>query len=298
MFDIIKWGEVFGLLAILFCALMISLSAPVNGRPLDDVVASGVLKIAVYEKFRPFSYRQDGELKGIDIELGRALAKDLGLKVEFMLFGADETMDDDLRNAIWKGRLIGGRSKTGLGSKDVADVMLHVPYDKEAKVRNPLVAFFGQYFTDGVSVLVDPERITNTTTLAPFVYEKIGVEIDTLADLYLSSAVGGRLRNKLTHFASFDAALDGFKKKEVAALMGTMSQIDWAQSIAGNGSKVVQPAMPGLQISEWHVGMAVKHDSRDLGYRLGDVITKMRGNGALESIFSGFNVRYNAKFLD
>jgi len=295
---VIRWGELFGALPIFFCALLLISPGGSHARPLDDVIASGVLKIAVYEKFRPFSYKENGELKGIDIAIGRALAKDLGVKPEFMVFAADENIDDDLRNAIWKGRLIGGRTSSGLGTKDVADVMLHVPYDTDTKVRNNLVVFFGQYFTEGVSVLVDPVRVPNTTTLAPFVYEKIGVEIDTLADLYLSSAVGGRLLNKLTHFASFDAAVDGFKKGDVAALMGTMSQIDWAQFYAGNGSKVVQPAMPGLQIREWHVGLAVKEDSRDLAYQLGDTITKMRGNGALKGIFAGFGVRYNAKFLD
>lgn len=285
-------------LTFIFAVIGLLVCGPALARPLDDVIDTGVLKIAIYENFRPFSFKENGELKGIDVEIGKAMAKELGVKPEFMLFGADEDVDDDLRNAIWKGRLIGERKTDELRNRVVADVMLHVPYDTDTKVRNPLVVFFGQYFTEGLSVVVDPEKIENATTLAPFIYEKMGVEIDTLADLYLSSAFGGRLLSKLTHFVTFDEAIEAFINKKVAGLMGTWSQIDWAQKKANNGSKIVQPAMPGLVISEWHVGMAVKHDSRDLGYALGDVISKMRGNGALKAIFSGYGVRYNAKFLN
>ncbi|MBL8286278.1 MAG: hypothetical protein JNL15_15570, partial [Acinetobacter johnsonii] len=61
---------------------------------LDAIRKSGRLSIAVYDDFPPYS--QAG--KGIDVDLGKALAEKLGLVPVIVEFKADENMNDDLRN--------------------------------------------------------------------------------------------------------------------------------------------------------------------------------------------------------
>ena len=258
-------------------------------RPLDDVTSSGYLRIAVYKEFEPFAFEQDGRLKGIDVEIGIALAKALNLKPRFMRLQADENVDDDLRNAVWKGHYLGG---------GVADVMMHVPVDPEVRRRNILVVIFGRYFTERMAIAADPAKVKNVITLSPFVDQKVGAEIDTLSSFYLASALSGQLRDNLVRFLSVAKAVEALKNREIAGFMATKSQADWAASVAGPPIHVVQPSMPGLMIKNWDIGVAVKHDSRDLGYALGDEISKLKISGQLKEIFGKYGVRYNAEFLD
>ncbi|HSF47431.1 MAG TPA: amino acid ABC transporter substrate-binding protein, partial [Burkholderiales bacterium] len=110
-------------LLFFFCA-----SAPAEG--LQAVRENGRLRVAVYKDFPPFS--ANGE--GIDVDLAAALAAKLGLKLELFWIQPDESVEDDLRNAVWKGHYLGG---------GVADVMLHAPVDPEYARRIEKVRLFG-----------------------------------------------------------------------------------------------------------------------------------------------------------
>jgi len=258
-------------------------------RPLDDVVESGYLRIAVYREFEPFAFENDGDLKGIDVDIGKAMAASLKVEPRFMLLMADENVDDDLRNAVWKGALLGG---------GVADVMLHVPVDPEVKLRNNLVVIFGRYYTEEMAIAANMSTVRNVVTMQPFLDEKIGAEVDTLADFYIATAFGGQLRSNLVHYISFAKAVEGLKNREVAGLMAPRSQVEWAANEIGSPIEVVQPSFPELSITHWDIGAAVKHDSRDLGYALGDVITELRQSGKMSEIFEKYGVKYNARFID
>ncbi|MBC7207285.1 MAG: ABC transporter substrate-binding protein, partial [Methyloversatilis sp.] len=77
-------------------------------RADDDAVwagiqKTGVLRVAFYKDFAPFS----NEGKGSDVDVAAALAARMGLKMSPMFFDADENMGDDLRNMVWKGHYMG-----------------------------------------------------------------------------------------------------------------------------------------------------------------------------------------------
>ena len=114
-------------LLALLCWLLCLPLAQAQVRPYDDIVASGVLKVAVYENFPPYSFQQDGQARGVDVDLANALAEALGLKAELIWVIPGEKLDDDLRNYIWKGHY--------LRPKLLADVMLRVPYDRDYTAR-------------------------------------------------------------------------------------------------------------------------------------------------------------------
>jgi hypothetical protein len=87
-------------------ALIVAATFPVSAASLDTVTDRGVLRFAVYRDFPPFSHRAGGTLEGADVDLAKAIGAKLGLGVEFMELTADENMDDDLRNAVWKGPIL------------------------------------------------------------------------------------------------------------------------------------------------------------------------------------------------
>ena len=57
----------------------------VEARSLDDIIASGTLRVGINPNFPNMSVRNDaGEWEGFDIEIGKALAEGLGVKPEWV----------------------------------------------------------------------------------------------------------------------------------------------------------------------------------------------------------------------
>lgn len=73
-------------------------SRPVRGRDFDDIIASGWIEFAIYDDFAPYSWLDKGQLRGTDIDVGRLIAKVLGIAARFSFVQADENLDADLQN--------------------------------------------------------------------------------------------------------------------------------------------------------------------------------------------------------
>lgn len=259
-------------------------SASALAVPLDDVVARGVLRIAVYRDFPPFSYREGGTLKGADVDLGKAIGEKLGLRVDFMELTADETMDDDLRNAVWKGPILGG---------GVADIMMHVPVNRSFAQRNDLVVIFGAYQRETYAVARDPARISETAGFPVFQTEKVGVELDTVPDFYLSGAFGGRLAANVVHYTNVGQAVAGLRAGAVAAVFAPLSELEGALGADRAKFPIGSMPAPNLAPAEWQIGLAVKHDARDLGYRVGDIVTELLESGKVAEIYGNHGLTHS-----
>ena len=80
---------------------------------------------------------------------------------------------------------------------------------------------------------------------------------------------------------------------EVGALLGSRAQAEWvAFSAPDIDSEVSKPPMPGIVRTGWPIGIAVKHDSRDLGYALGDVLTEMIESGDMKALYAKYGVEW------
>lgn len=238
------------------------MNTPAMARPLDDVRDSGAIRIAVYRDFAPFSEVRNGNFSGVDVDIGRAIAERLGLRPDFMAVTAGETVDDDLRNAVWQGHYLGG---------GVADVMLHVPVDRRFALRNRQVTLFGAYARMQLVQASDRRTEDGALDLADLDDEKVGVEIATLGDFYLVSAFNGRLRPNVVHYPSAIAGAEALRNGEVAVALASRAEME-----AGLGPDreafALQPvAIPG---ASWSIGAAVDEHSRDLGYAVGDILSE------------------------
>jgi ABC-type amino acid transport substrate-binding protein len=266
-------------------ALLMPVSAPAAAASLDTVTSRGVLRVAVYRDFAPFSHRDGGTLKGTDVDLAAAVADKMGLRVEFMELTADENMDDDLRNAVWKGSVVGG---------GVADVMMHVPVNRAFAQRNDLVVIFGAYQRETYAVARDPARVSDTAGFPVFQTEKVGVELDTVPDFYLSGAFGGRLAANVVHYPTVGQAVAGLRAGAVAAVFAPLSELEGALRSAGGDKFPIKPMpAPNLNPSEWSIGMAVKQDGHDLAYRVGDVMTELLESGTVKEIYARHGLTHN-----
>ena len=160
--------------AVFSALLLVGLASTVGARPLAAVQASGSLRVAVYRDFLPFVEGPRENLRGLDVDLAAAIAKRLGVKVEYMVVTAGDDVDADLRNAIWRGPVVGGA---------VADLMLHVPVDPRLASRNDKVVIFAPYYVERIAVVTDPAQTGGDTLLDAFGNHKVAVEGDSLVRL-------------------------------------------------------------------------------------------------------------------
>ena len=69
-----------------------------SGTPVADIIASGWIEFAIYDDFAPYSWLDKGQPRGTDIDVGRLIAKALGIAARFSFVQADENLDADLQN--------------------------------------------------------------------------------------------------------------------------------------------------------------------------------------------------------
>lgn len=260
-------------------ALLVAGLAPAAAEALEKVRARGSLRIAVYDDFEP--YHDDG--RGIDADLGRALAQRLGVRAELVSFDAGEDMRDDLRNMVWKGSYMGNA---------VCDVMLHVPVDEVLMKAAPQVRIFGPYHVEGLAVVRNLAQVPQVLGLDAYTRIATGVETGSLADDYLMSALGGRFRENLRHYRSLAEAVQGLREGEVQAVVGTQSQIEAALGGPSAEFPVAPFSGAGLSRREWPLGLAVRRDDADLAEALELALVALEAEGELERIFQRHGVRH------
>ncbi len=266
--------------------LGLAVAGGATARPLDDVVESGKITIFVYSDYAPYSWGEGANAEGIDVEIAHAIGEFLGVETELLIRGADENLDDDLRVNVWKGDLIHRRA---------ADVMLHVPYDREVDVRNELAVLTAPYFQEEMAIVVDVRELPDVETFGHFTSTPIAVELDTAGDFFLSNAFRGQLQESIHRGRTFDIAARSFIDGEVPALMGSRAQCEWvAKEAAARGieAAVLQPPMPGIVRTGWPIGIAVRHDSRDLGYAVGDALTELIDSGRMAELYASYGVEW------
>ena len=255
----------------------------VTGQSLDEIQARGWMVFGLYDDFAPYSWAEGGVPTGVDVEIAKLVADFIGVEARFLLHGADETVDDDLRNMVWKGHYIGGRT---------ANVMLRVPYNRELEVRNELVVLGGQYQNETVAIAYDAAFYEDGAPLpAYFRFDKVGVENDSIADFYLTGFARGQVAANIRRYPSPADAMAALKAGEVRAVMGARGQLEW---FADEGVGVHAPPLPGLAVGTWTVGMAVRHNWRALYYSVDDAIRAAVADGRMEKIYADHGLSWTA----
>ena len=244
---------------------------------VPETQTPGRLRVAVYADFPPYSAKG----KGIDIDLGKELARRMGMEPEVIEYTADEDMSDDLRNMVWKGHYLGTRP---------ADVMLHVPVDKYLADNNEQVRIFAPYHVESLAVARDPRRIPPVTgsaarALEAFTREKIGVETASLADDFLMSVMNGRLRENVMHFTTVAQAVQAMKQGQIGAVMAARTEVESAVG-TGTAYEISAVTMPELRIKGWALGLAVKAGNDPLAEALGKAMQEIDRDGTLAKIFT------------
>lgn len=254
----------------------------VVGQELDTILDQGHMLFAVYEDFPPYSWEEAGKPTGIDVDIARLIADDLGVKAHFNFVAAGENLDADLRNNVWKGALIGGR---------VANVMMRVPYNSAYKCRVEQVVFTGQYAAESIAIAYDAATYPEEKPVpAYFRFDPVGVENDSIADFYLTGFAGGQLASGIHRFPDTAAAMVALgEADEIKAVMGPLSQLEYGLS---DSVEIHQPPLAGFAVSRWTLGVGVNFRYRALAYRVDDAILAALTDGRIDQIYASYGATH------
>lgn len=281
------------LLTALFTGLLLCCQAHAEVRNYDEMIAAGELKVAVYKDFAPYSFEVDGQQKGVDVELARALANALGVRLELIWAPPGEKLDDDLRDYIWR--------SNPLRNQQLADLMMRVPYDQDyaqrrnelGELQNERVVMFGPYQLECWQVAHDRRRLESVASVAVFQQHPIGVEVDSVPSFYLTSVFNGMLSGKTRHYPNVQQAFAAMKAGEVDAVMAMRGEIDWQVHQAHDPEwGLAENAYPNMGRQRWEIGMAVHESNRQLAYALEEALEGLIRDGTLAGIYAAYGLRY------
>ena len=278
----------------LFClAFLSSLAAyPAGARPLDDVVASGTLRVAVYSDNKPFSALVNGKPAGIDVDLAEAIARKLKVGLDLRVVEAGEDVDGDFRLNLWKGDLAG---------TPLADLMLHVPSDRQLALRNEQIFLTAPYFEQHIAFAYRKSEIDGLQSLSDTEGHPIAAEAGGSADMLILLAEGGRYRDNVKHFRDFATAAAAFVTKQTPILAGTRAEIQAAlhdAKISPDDAPSVEIKAVGMMRNSWELAGATRSDSRDLAYAAGNAISELAKSGELKAICEKYGVVFAPPKLD
>jgi ABC-type amino acid transport substrate-binding protein len=265
--------------AALALAALALLALPAGARPLADVRQAGALRVAVYQDYKPYSWREDGKPVGIDVDIAHAVAESLGLRLDLFELRAGDDIEDDLRNGVWKGTVLGDAP---------ADAMLHMPYDKRIEDGNDRIALLAPYHIDGMAMVVDPAKQAAASDLSLLKTDKAAVAYGTIGDMILISVQDHALQPNVVHERNLEKAAGDFERGEVSAFYGEASA---AQAFARKGARPFAIVYPHTGMgADWPIGIAVKRDSRDTGAAVAAALDDMAASGRLKEIFGRYGV--------
>lgn len=256
-------------------------SRDIVGQELDQIVEQGHMLFAVYEDYPPYSWQEGSTAKGIDIDIARLIAADLGVEARFNFVAAGEDLEADLRFNLWKGALIGGR---------IANVMMRVPWDPTFACRVEQVVFTGQYGGEAIAIAYREDAYPDEKPVpAYFRFDTVAVENDSVADFYLSNFAGGQLAANIRRYPSMQDAMSALSEGETMAAMGPRGQLEHGLQ---DGLGVHEPHLAGFAISEWTIGVGVNFRYRPLSYAVDDAIRYALEDGRVEAIYQAYGVTF------
>jgi ABC-type amino acid transport substrate-binding protein len=242
-----------------------------------SIRAAGMLKVAVYKDFAPFSSKG----RGIDIELAKALAAKLGLKLSLLPFPAGDELSEDLRNMVWKGHYLG---------YGPADVMLHVPVDRHLMSDNPQVTIFAPYHVETVRLVRSARSVPRFDGIDSLAGKRIGVEQVSIAGMVMLGEENGKFRDQVRIYPSAIEALQQLKDGALDAVLATRSEIESVMQ-GDSAFPVDEVSFERLPRGGWVVGMAVRKANVELARQLQTALNDMSASGELKAIFARYGVQ-------
>jgi ABC-type amino acid transport substrate-binding protein len=243
------------------CAVALSTAMAVYGLEAARAAdAAPPLRVGIAPNYPPLAFKQDGQLKGIEVDFANRLGPALGRQVELV-----ETPWDDLLKALTEDKTI-----------DV--VMSGVSITNK---RMEKVDFAEPYLRVGQMVLIrdaDYPHLRNAKALnKPSV--RVGVTSNSTSEHYAKKHLE---HAKLEGFADTDAGVAALRANQIDAFIVDAPAV-WRVT-GGVLSKETQLRGLYTPLTHEELAWAVRKDDRALLKQLDAVLAKWKKNGTIEDV--------------
>ncbi|NMA82539.1 MAG: basic amino acid ABC transporter substrate-binding protein, partial [Epulopiscium sp.] len=245
------------MILILCISILGACSTPKDGGTKKDTTEAGAagnkktLILGTNAEFPPFEYREGEEIVGFDIDLGKEIAKELGLelKVEDMIF-------DGLIPALQAGKI---------------DIILAGMTIKPDRLENANFSDF--YFTASQMILLHKD---NDTILGPddLVKKKIGVQLGTTGDEVAQEIEGA----EVIQFPAAYAALLELSNKKIDAVI---LDLEVAKRFLTQNKDL---KMLDIELTEEEYAAAINKKDTELLAQVNEALKTLKENGTYDTL--------------
>lgn len=261
--DLLRRSEVkkkLAALGVLLLWAMLVLTGCSSSSSSDDPLADGVLTIAVDDTYLPMEFRDDNnDLVGFDIDLGNALAEQLGVKAEFV-------------TVAWDGIF------TGLTSNQYDVIISSTSITPE---RQESYSQSDPYIANGIVIVSRVDDTSKATTFEELAGSTVGVQLETSADVAaqtLQEETGTDITLK-----QFDGMLDAFSALEGKQIDYVMTDEAVAQYYVAQKPEtfVISTTTP---LTNEPIGVTARKEDTALTEKINEALKKLKEDGTLKSI--------------
>src|SRR5438128_8673809 len=246
------------ILSLAFLATL-DLTAPVAARSLDSIRSAGTLGLCAHPNSLPFASKA-GDPPGFQIELGRALAQQLGVSLEL-----------DWIISIYQIR-----------SAD-CDIMMDVIADREAQGETNL-RISKPYYRTGVALAVPSDsKLTSFRSLDE--HTKVGVQVGSMAAMVIGQ------RHVPTSTFGFEVdSLEALANHEIDAAAVTPTVAAYFNlTHPDTAFRILAPDESEANLN-WNVAVGMVRPDNALRDAIDEIMERLRADGTVERIYRRYGV--------
>ena len=214
-----------------------------------------VLRVGTEPTFAPFEFQKEGskEYDGFDMDLARAIGKQMGAKVEIVNMGFDALIP-----------------ALNAGNIDAAIAGMTITEE-----RKKAVTFSDPYYTSGLLVMVKKDN-TAVKSVNDLKGNRIAAQIGTTGEMKARKVEGA----KVTTFNTQDEAALELKNGGVDAVIGDLPVVEYF--LTKGGDKFAMTVGEKMEAEQY--GIAVKKDSK-LAADINKAMAELKKNGEFDKIY-------------
>lgn len=235
------------------CAMML---AGCGGEKKDAASAEKVLRVGAEPSFAPFEFQKEGskEFTGFDIDLIRAIGKQMGYKVEVQNMGFDALIP-----------------ALNAGNIDVAIAGMSITDE-----RKKVIVFSDPYYTSGLVIMVNKDN-NDIKSLKDLEGKRIACQIGTTGEKKSRSIPNAQV----TAFNTQSEASMELKNGGADAVINDAPVVAYYLQQGGSESaKVV-----GEKMEAEDYGIAVKKGNEKLAADINKAMAELKKNGEFDKIY-------------
>lgn len=200
--------------------------------------------------FAPYEYYENKEIVGVDVEIAKKVAQKMGKKLEIK-----DVAFDSIINEVQKGKA------------DFAAAGMSITEERQKQVD-----FSIEYATSKQVVIV---KKNSTITDPNIIYtKKVGVQLGTVADLYLSEKMSDK---NIVRQKKYLSLVEDLKANKVEAIV--MDSLPANEILKTNQNL----KMLDKELFEDKYGMVVKKGNTEMLNAINEVLEEVISNGQVES---------------